>query len=237
MQIMKLKSIYLTRLFYKETAMNSDNELQMKVTQELLWDPAVESMHVVVGVKNGIVTLTGYVQHFGKKQAAQQAAERVAGVKAVVNELDIKLPDSSERNDLDIAESALNALRLNTQVPRDAVKVAVESAWVTLEGSVDWHYQRIAAEHAVKNLPGIKGMINKIEIKPAALKNDIQEKIRNAFVRNAQIDATRVTLKLDGHKAVLAGSVRSWAERAQAESATWAAPGITQVENHILISA
>lgn len=161
--------------------MNSDNELQMKVTQELLWDPAVESMHAVVGAKNGIVTLTGYVQHFGKKQAAQQAAERIAGVVAVANELDIKLPSSSERNFLDIAESALNALRLNTQVLRDAIKVAVENAWVTLEGSVDWHCQGGAAEHAVKNLPGIKGMINKIEIKPAALTNGIQEKIRNAF--------------------------------------------------------
>ncbi|MDY7578660.1 BON domain-containing protein [Herbaspirillum sp. RTI4] len=216
--------------------MISDSDLQQKVTEELHWEPSIDATHIGVAAKNGIVTLTGYVTRYIEKRNAERAAERVADVKAVVDDIELKIPGASQRNDLDIAESSLTALKLNALIPRERIKLAVENGWITLDGEVDWQYQRIAVEDALKFMLGVKGITNKIMVKPVALISDIQTKIRNALIRNAQIDASQITVETSGNKAILGGKVRSWAERQQAETAAWSAPGISNIENNIHVN-
>jgi osmotically-inducible protein OsmY len=213
--------------------MNTNSDLQQKVTQELLWDPSLDSSHIGVAVKEGIVTLTGYVTSYFEKKISERIVKRVANVKAVVDELDVKLPGSSERSDLDIAESALLALQLHVLVPRDRVQLIVEDGRVTLDGEVDWHYQRAAAEDALKSMLGVKGILNKIIVKPPVKASDIRAKIQSAIMRNAQLDANHISIETEGGTVILGGHVQSWAEKEQAEAAAWSAPGITKVENNI----
>jgi len=213
----------------------NDKDIQQAVLRELEWEPMVKSTEIGVAVKDGIVTLSGYVDSYAKRYHAERAAKRVAGVKAVVNDLEVELPTSSERTDEAIAQAAVRALEGRITVPRDRIKVMVHEGWITLEGDVEWQYQKQAAEAAVRYLPGVRGVTNLITIKPRVSSTDIRAKIEEALRRSAEFDARRITVETEGSKVILNGTVRSWTERDEAERAAWRAPGVTQVENHILV--
>jgi len=216
--------------------MKTDTQLQQDVMNELKWEPSVKAAEIGVSVKDGVVTLSGYVDSFYKKWAAERAAARVFGVKAVAEEIQVRVPGSLKRTDEDIARAAANALEWNVTVPYDRVKVKVQDGLVTLSGEVDWWYQKSAAEDAVRNLMGVVLINNKITIKPAVKPLDVKDKIEKAFQRNALLDARRITVETHGGKVILRGSVRSWVEREQVQRAAWAAPGVSEVDNYIIVN-
>jgi osmotically-inducible protein OsmY len=213
-----------------------DSELRRKVIAELDWDPSIDNSAIGVAVKDGVVTLSGSVVSFSQKKNAERATKRVAGVKAVAEDLKIKLPGAAERSDADIAQSVLSSLRFHVDVPHEHIQVAVEDGWVTLDGEVEWQYQKTAAENAIKYLMGMKGFTNTIRIKPRVSASDVKSKIESALARRAQLDANRIKVEATDSKVTLRGSVHSWDERTQAEQAAWAAPGVSRVENYVLVS-
>jgi osmotically-inducible protein OsmY len=212
-----------------------DSEIRRKVLAELDWDPSIDASAVGVAVKDGVVTLTGSIANYWQKKEVERVVKRVTGVKAVAEDLTIKLPGTAQRSDADIAQSVVSGLHFNVAVPLNCVQVTVENGWVTLEGEVDWQYQKSAAENAVKYLLGVKGVTNSVRIKPRASVADVKAKIESAFARRAQLDANQIKVEATDNRVILRGSVHSWDEKEDAEEAAWAAPGVTKVENNVIV--
>jgi osmotically-inducible protein OsmY len=216
------------------TIPKTDASIREDVIYELKYDPKITSPDIAVAVKDGVVTLSGFVNSYWEKDAAEKAAKRVYGVRGVANDLQVKL--GITRTDPEIARDAVQELQSHVSIPADQIKVTVSNGWVTLEGTVDWQYKKVLAESAVKRLRGVLGVTNNIEVKPRVTPVDVRSKIEEALKRNAELDARRITVEVDGTTVKLYGSVRSWAERQEAENAACSAPGITKVENHITIT-
>lgn len=219
------------------TMSRSDEEIQRDVLAELAWEPQVQPNEIGVAVQKGVVTLRGWVDNYAKKWSAERAAHRVNRVRAVANDLEVRLPTSAERNDPDIATAVSRALEWDAFVPVAEIDVTVSNGWVVLRGEVEWEYQRRAAEQAVRRLSGVRGLTNGISVHPREepAPDEISDRIQSALVRSVETDAAQISIRLEGEAVVLAGTVRSWLEREEAERVAWSAPGVTRVDNHITV--
>ena len=220
--------------------MKSDAQLQQDVMKELQWEPTIHAAEIGVAVNDGVVTLSGHVDSYAKKWAAERVAKRVSGVKAVAEDVKVTLPGTYRRADEDIAQAASNILNWNFWVPHDRVKVMVQDGRVTLSGDVDWYHQKMHAEDAVRHLVGVLGVTNAITIKPpvpTVKAPEVKNKIQDALKRNARLlrDAEKIQVEISGSKVILRGSVGSWQDHDDAAYAAWSAPGVTEVENKIVI--
>lgn len=215
--------------------MTTDAQLQHDVIAELEWEPSVDHAHIGVAVRNGIVTLSGFVSSYGDKLAAERAALRVRGVHGLAEEIHVRFPTDPKTSDGEIARRIVDIIAWDTSIPTDAVDVKVEQGWVTLSGKVDWHYQRETARQDAAKIPGVKGVSNAIDVRPRATATDVKERITAAYQRAAAGEASGVEVKVEGGTVKLAGKVKNWRERAVAERAAWSAPGVTRVEDNIIV--
>jgi osmotically-inducible protein OsmY len=216
--------------------MRSDSEIERDVREELKWDPDLDAEDIAISVKDGVVTLAGFTKSYSDRLEAENAAKRVAGVHAVANDIEVRLPSIDQRPDPDIARDATANLKAQLPLSHDRIKVIVKDGWLTLEGAVEWQYQKTTAENAVRQVKGVKGVTNVISVKPKVEPTDIQRRIQEAFKRNAEVDANRITVETHGSEVILKGTVRSWIEREEAERVAWSAPGITYVDDRIVVS-
>ena len=211
----------------------TDGALRRDVEDELAWDPAIDASAIGVAVKSGVVTLTGHIDSYAEKRAIEKALRRVAGVHAIALELDVRLSPEHRRSDTDIAEAARVALEWNSEVPTNRIRATVDKGWVTLEGEVEWHYQRMAAEKAVRPLIGVVGISNEIALVPKTTAANLQRNIAEALRRQVEREIERLEVTVQGHTATLRGKVNSWHERAAAQGVAWSAPGIRAVVNEL----
>lgn len=214
----------------------NDKELRQFVLDELEFEPSLDSANISVSAEHGVVTLSGHVGDYAQKTAAERAAWRVKGVKAIAQEIEVRLPGDKQCGDDEIAQRALNILAWNTLIPHDAVRVKVADGWVTLTGQVDWNYQRAAAEAEVRKLTGVRGLINDIKLTAAAQIGDVKQRIQDALMRNAEIEAGRIRVQVrEGGTVRVEGEVDNWDERQAVVRAAWSTPGVRIVENHLSI--
>ena len=217
--------------------MKTDLQLQRDVLDELKFEPSIREAEIGIAAKGGVVTLTGFVDSYAEKFSAERTAERVGGVKAVADEIKVKLPGAHQRSDTDIAHAVVNALRWDIQVPDDRIKATVDDGWIALDGEVEWQYQKWAAEGAVRNLTGIKGVSNLLTVKPRnASTHEVGQKIKDSMRRHAERDADKITIEAKDGRVILRGTVSSVAERQDAERAAWQALGVTNVEDMIAVA-
>jgi osmotically-inducible protein OsmY len=213
----------------------TDKDLKQHVQSALDWEPSLDASDIGVSVDEGVVTLRGNVASYAEKVTAERAVLRVYGAKAVANDLVVHFLSGFDRTDTEVAQAAVAALKWNTMVPKDHVTVTVTGGFLTLNGTLDWQYQKDAAARAVRDLTGVKGITNNITLQPRVKTIDVRDKIEAAFKRSAEIDARRINVTAADGKVILSGNVHSWAERQEAERAAWAAPGVTQVEDRLAI--
>jgi len=218
---------------HMKTARESDKQLRDAVLRQLEWDPQVTSNDINVATGDGVVTLTGFVHSYAEKYAAEKAAQGVYGVQALADDIEVK--PGSARTDPEIARDAVHAMKINVTVPGEKIKTLVNEGFVTLEGTVDWDFQRRAAESCVRNVAGVRGVVNHLKIKPRVSVGEVSSKIEEALRRSAELDARRITVSATDSKVHLYGSVRSWFEREEAERAAWSSPGVAEVIDHISI--
>jgi osmotically-inducible protein OsmY len=213
----------------------TEEEIQKNVLEQFKYDPRISPSEIGVTVKDGVVTLLGTVENYTKKWSAEEIALRVAGVKAVVNKLEVKLPSSAVRTDEEIAKAAKQALESSWEIPA-SVKVSVEKGWLTLHGEVEWHYQKEAAERKVRDIVGVRGVINQIEIKPKVKPDDVKRRIESALIRTAETDAKNIQVEVKDGRVVLRGRVHSWYEKEEAKREAWLAPGVREVVDELVIA-
>ena len=218
--------------------MMSDTLLHQNVVEALEWEPSIRHEDIAVGAKDGVVTLNGFVDSYAEKVKAERIIERMSGVKVIADALKVRVPAAMQRSDTEIAHAVVNAFRWNLQVPEKGVKAKVENGWVTLEGDVEWHYQSNAAERSIRYLTGVRGVTNLLRVKPPKVSTfEVSQKIKNALRRTAELDADRISVEARDGYVTLTGKVRSYAERRDAEYAAWSAPGVTGVDDRIVVSA
>jgi osmotically-inducible protein OsmY len=217
--------------------MRSDSDIKRDVEAELRYDPDIDATDIAVAVKEGIVTLTGFVRSYAQKRQAETDAKRVAGVVGIANNIEVRLPIINRRPDPEIARDVVAGLQTELPYTSDKIKVTVSEGWVKLEGDLEWHFQRERAEEAARRVKGVKSVINSIKLIPRVAPVEIKQKIEEALKRNAVLDAKRITVETDGSAVILKGTVKSWTEREEAERAAWTAPGVTQVEDQIRVAA
>jgi osmotically-inducible protein OsmY len=216
--------------------MRLDSDIKRDVEDELRWDPDIDATDIGVAVHNSVAALTGFVRSYAQKTQAERDAKRVAGVVGVANDIEVRLPVLDQRPDPDIVRDAVSALKAELPFSSENIRVIAKDGWLTLEGAVEWNYARERAETAVKRMRGVKGVTNSIAVKAKVAPQEIRRKIEDAFRRSAELDASRITVEANGSEVILRGTVKSWAERQEAERAAWAAPGVTRVDNRVTIN-
>ncbi|WP_294197641.1 BON domain-containing protein [uncultured Sphingomonas sp.] len=214
----------------------SDSQLQHDVMAELEWEPSIDHADIGVAVNDGVVTLSGYVKSYPQKVAAEKATRRVAGVRAIAEEIKVRFASDPKTADHEIAKRIIDMFAWNVSIPDDKIKVKVEHGWVTLSGIVDWHYQSNEARVAAGRVTGVTGVSNLIEVKKLPVASDVKDRIMAAFKRQADLDAGTVIVVTDGSTVRLGGKVKNWNERGIAERAAWAAPGVNKVEDNIVVA-
>lgn len=217
--------------------MKTDFEIQQDVMAELLWEPALNGTQIGVSVNQGIVMLSGVVDTYYKKVLAEKATKKVSGVKAVAEEITVSVRGGKTHTDVDIAKAVVNALEWNSSIDDSKIRVQVENGEVTLDGEVEWNFQKISAQKAVENLAGVRHIINNLHVKNRVVVNDVKQKIALAFLRHATLDSDKIKVEVVGDKVILSGTVRSFAEKRDAERTTWSSPGVMHVENNLEIDS